>query len=140
MRDRPSIVHVIARLNVGGAALHVIQLAAEQTRRGHDVLVVAGTLAAEEESMTYLADERGLALRALPALQRDVSVRNDARAIHGLRAIVRERRPDVLHTHTAKAGATGRRRIFVAMERPTTSMAAPCASSCRLIGAYKEIG
>ena len=41
-----SIVHVIARLNVGGAALHVLQLAREQSRRGHDVIVVAGTLAA----------------------------------------------------------------------------------------------
>ena len=58
-----SIVHVIARLNVGGAALHVLQLAHEQARRGHDVVVVAGTLAAGEESMEYVADELGVRAR-----------------------------------------------------------------------------
>jgi len=103
-----TIVHVIARLNVGGAALHVLQLACEQQRRGHDVVVVAGTLAVGEESMEYVADELGVAVLKLPALQRELSPRADAAAIRALRGILRRRRPDVLHTHTAKAGATGR--------------------------------
>ena len=68
--ERLSIVHVIARLNVGGAALHVLQLAREQERRGHHVLVVAGTLAEGEESMEYVADELGVGVLKLPALQR----------------------------------------------------------------------
>ena len=103
-----SIVHVIARLNVGGAALHVLQLAHEQSRRGHDVVVVAGTLAAGEESMEYVAEELGVELLRLPVLQRELSVRADPAAILALREIIRQRRPEVLHTHTAKAGATGR--------------------------------
>jgi glycosyltransferase involved in cell wall biosynthesis len=103
-----SIVHVIARLNVGGAALHVLQLAREQSQRGHEVIVVAGTLAAGEESMEYVADELGVRLLRLPVLQRELSPRADSAAILALRKLIRERRPDVLHTHTAKAGATGR--------------------------------
>ena len=103
-----SIVHVIARLNVGGAALHVLQLAREQSRRGHDVIVVAGTLAAGEKSMEYVAEELGVELVRLPVLQRELSPRADSAAILALRRLIRERRPDVLHTHTAKAGATGR--------------------------------
>ena len=99
---------MIARLNVGGAALHVLQLAHEQARRGHDVVVVAGTLAAGEESMEYVADELGVQLLKLPVLQRELSPRADTRAILALRKLIRNRRPDVLHTHTAKAGATGR--------------------------------
>ena len=102
------IVHVIARLNVGGAALHVLQLAHEQARRGHEVVVVAGTLAAGEESMEYVAEELGVQLLRLPVLQRELSPRADPAAILALRRIIRNRRPDVLHTHTAKAGATGR--------------------------------
>jgi len=102
------IVHVIARLNVGGAALHVLQLAREQQRRGHDVLVVAGTLAEGEESMEYVADELGVHVLKLPALQRPLSLRADSEAIRRLVGILRTRHPDVLHTHTAKAGATGR--------------------------------
>lgn len=102
------IMHVIARLNVGGAALHVLQLAREQQRRGHDVVVVAGTLAAGEESMDYVADELGVPVRALPTLQRELSARADGAAVKELRRLIRTRRPDVLHTHTSKAGATGR--------------------------------
>jgi glycosyltransferase involved in cell wall biosynthesis len=102
------IVHVIARLNVGGAALHVLHIAHAQQLRGHDVTVVAGTLAHGEESMEYIADELGTHVRKLPALQRPLSLRADAAAILGLRSIIKEERPDILHTHTAKAGATGR--------------------------------
>lgn len=103
-----SIMHVIARLNVGGAALHVLQLAREQAHRGHDVVVVAGTLAAGEESMEYVGRELGVGVLKLPVLQRELSLRADAAAIRALRGIIRQQRPDVLHTHTAKAGATGR--------------------------------
>ena len=109
-----SIIHVIARLNVGGAALHVLELAREQSRRGHDVLVVAGTLAAGEESMEYVADELGVKLHRLPVLQRELSPRADSAAILALRKLIRQRHPDVLHTHTAKAGATGRLAAIVA--------------------------
>ena len=103
-----SIVHAIARLNVGGAALSLLELAAEQRRRGHEVVVVAGRLAPGEESMEYVADMLGVPIVHLPALQREISPRADASAIRELRRTLRRRRPDVLHTHTAKAGATGR--------------------------------
>src|ERR1700750_613663 len=96
------IVHVIARLNIGGAALHVLQLASEQGRRGHDVLVVAGTLATGEESMEYLADDLDVRWQRLPALQRELSPRRDAAAVRELVRTIRAERPDVLHTHTAK--------------------------------------
>jgi glycosyltransferase involved in cell wall biosynthesis len=103
-----TILHVIARLNVGGAALHVLQLARAQADRGHRVVVVAGTLAAGEESMEYVADELGVEVLPLPALQRELSLGADWKAIRELRKTIRRIRPDVVHTHTAKAGATGR--------------------------------
>jgi glycosyltransferase involved in cell wall biosynthesis len=102
------ILHAIARLNVGGAALSVLELAAEQQRRGHEVLVVAGTIPPGEESMEHVADELAVPHLHLASLQRELAPRADASAIASLRTLVRERRPDVLHTHTSKAGATGR--------------------------------
>jgi glycosyltransferase involved in cell wall biosynthesis len=54
----------------------------------------------------------------MPVLQRELSVRNDPAAIHRLRRVLVERRPDVLHTHTAKAGATGRIAALTLRRRP----------------------
>ena len=101
------IVHAIARLNVGGAAQQVLELAAGQNRRGHETAVAAGQLEKGEESMTYLADELGVEVIHVPELRRELSPR-DLMAARRLRALIRERRPEVLHTHAAKAGATGR--------------------------------
>jgi glycosyltransferase involved in cell wall biosynthesis len=116
--DSLRIVHVIARLNVGGASLHVLQLAAAQRRRGHEVTVVAGTLAPGEESMEYLADELDVPLTRVPALQRELSPHRDATAIRELVRTLRSERPDVLHTHTAKAGGVGRVAALLARPRP----------------------
>jgi glycosyltransferase involved in cell wall biosynthesis len=103
-----NIVHAIARLNVGGAALSVLELAAGQQRRGHDVLVVAGTIPPGERSMEHMADTLGVPYQHVPVLQRELAPRSDAEAIRTLRRVIRARRANVLHTHTAKAGATGR--------------------------------
>jgi len=102
------IVHAIARLNVGGAALSVLELAAGQQRRGDEVLVVAGTIPPGERSMEHVADELGVSYLHLPVLQRELAPRSDAAAIRTLRRLIRDRHATVLHTHTAKAGATGR--------------------------------
>jgi glycosyltransferase involved in cell wall biosynthesis len=102
------IVHAIARLNVGGAALSVLELAAGQRRRGHDVLVIAGRIPAGEASMEHVAKELDLPYLHVASLQRAVSTTSDLATIRAVRQLLRDRRPDVLHTHTAKAGTTGR--------------------------------
>ena len=105
------IVHVIARLNVGGAALSVLELAAGQRARGHDVLVVAGTIPPGEESMEHVADELDVPYLRLPGpAARALAARDVARDPRRCARLLRARRPDVLHTHTAKAGTTGRHR------------------------------
>jgi glycosyltransferase involved in cell wall biosynthesis len=108
------IVHAIARLNVGGAALSVLELAAGQRRRGHDVLVVAGRIPDGEASMEQVADELEVPYLHLSTLQREVSAMSDLATTRALRTLIRQRRPDVLHTHTAKAGATGRMAALLA--------------------------
>jgi glycosyltransferase involved in cell wall biosynthesis len=105
--DAPSVLHLVARLNVGGPAIQVIPLVDELRQHGYDARVAHGQLAAGEASMTYLADARGLDTILVPHLGRAVGPR-DARALAEIVGLLRARRPDVLHTHTAKAGALGR--------------------------------
>jgi len=102
------VLRVIARLNMGGPALHVAYLTAGLRERGYDTTLVAGTLARGEDSMAFVADELGVDVEKVEALQREISPLRDAFAIVRLARIIRRVRPQILHTHTAKAGAVGR--------------------------------
>jgi glycosyltransferase involved in cell wall biosynthesis len=106
--DRVKVLRVIARLNVGGPALHVAYLTAGLAERGYDTTLVAGSLARGEESMAQAAEQRGVTIVSLDELHREVAPLNDLRAIVRLAKLIRRERPDILHTHTAKAGAVGR--------------------------------
>jgi glycosyltransferase involved in cell wall biosynthesis len=102
------ILRVIARLNVGGPARHVVLLNRGLSGRGHDTLLVHGSIDAGEASLEHLAQASGLPTRKIPELGRSISPLSDVRAFLQLvRTIFREA-PDVVHTHTAKAGTLGR--------------------------------
>jgi len=102
------VLRVIARLNVGGPALHVAYLTAGLAERGYDTTLVAGTIARGEESMAFVADAHNVHVETLSDLHREISPIRDLRAILRLARLIRRERPAILHTHTAKAGAVGR--------------------------------
>ena len=107
-------MRVIARLNVGGPALHVSYLTKGLAERGYDTTLVAGQVGEAEGSMEYAARELGVEPLLLPALQRDIAARPDIAAILRVRDLIRDLRPNILHTHTAKAGAVGRMAAAIA--------------------------
>jgi glycosyltransferase involved in cell wall biosynthesis len=107
-REPVRILRVIARLNMGGPALHVAYLSAGLRERGYETTLVAGTLARGEDSMAFVADELGVRVEPLAELSREISPLKDVRAAFRLARLIRRERPQILHTHTAKAGAVGR--------------------------------
>ena len=102
------VLRVIARLNMGGPAIHVANLAAGLESRGYRTTLVAGSLARGEDSMAFLAERLGISVVSVPEIQREVSLLHDARSIARVAELIRATRPHILHTHTAKAGAIGR--------------------------------
>jgi glycosyltransferase involved in cell wall biosynthesis len=106
--ERIRVLRVIARLNVGGPALHVAYLSAGLRDRGYGTTLVAGSLARGEESMDFVAQELGVPVIRLGALHREISPFRDAISVFRLAHLIRMQRPHILHTHTAKAGAIGR--------------------------------
>jgi glycosyltransferase involved in cell wall biosynthesis len=100
------IVRVIARLNVGGPAKHVVWLSKLQTPHWESLLV-AGTVPQGEDDMGYFAAELGVTPVFVPEMSREISV-NDALTVWKLYQLFRRERPDIVHTHTAKAGTVGR--------------------------------
>lgn len=108
MPERVRVLRVIARLNMGGPALHVAYLSDGLRDRGYDTTLVAGSLALGEESMAVVAERLGVPIVTIPELHREISPLLDLRAAYRLADLIREVRPQILHTHTAKAGTIGR--------------------------------
>jgi glycosyltransferase involved in cell wall biosynthesis len=111
------VLRVIARLNMGGPALHVTYLARGLAERGYETTLVAGDVARGEESMAFVADRAGVEVVRLPGLSRELSPVRDAVAAWRVARIIRRVRPDIVHTHTAKAGAVGRAAALLAGTR-----------------------
>src|ERR671939_461793 len=84
--DRTRVVRIIARLNVGGPA---------------------GVVPAGEDDMGYFAAAHDVAPHVIPEMSREISPQ-DAVTVWKLYKLFRRERPDLVHTHTAKAGTLGR--------------------------------
>jgi glycosyltransferase involved in cell wall biosynthesis len=106
-RKKMKIVRVIARLNVGGPARHVAWLTAATQKAGIESILVAGLVPPGEDDMTYFATEQGVTPVIIPEMSREISPR-DVFAVWKLFRLLLRERPDIVHTHTAKAGTVGR--------------------------------
>lgn len=106
------IVRIIARLNVGGPAKHVVWLTAGLADSGFDTVLVAGSVPEGEEDMSYFAEHAGVSPMYFPEMSREISLK-DAVTIWKLFRFFLSWRPDIVHTHTAKAGTVGRSAGFL---------------------------
>ncbi|HEX5890255.1 MAG TPA: glycosyltransferase [Pyrinomonadaceae bacterium] len=101
------IVRIIARLNVGGPAKHVVWLTSGLDEAGYRSLLVAGTVPEGEEDMSYFAEQTGVTPVYIPEMSREISLKDAITTWKLFRLLLREK-PDIVHTHTAKAGTVGR--------------------------------
>jgi glycosyltransferase involved in cell wall biosynthesis len=102
------VCRVVARLNVGGVAVHIAQLTAGLDSQRFAQLVVTGVEGKGEASMLPAVRAQGVQPIVIPELGREIRPRDDAVALAKLTYLFRRWRPDVVETHTAKAGALGR--------------------------------
>lgn len=100
---RIDVVRIIARLNVGGPALHVLGLSTGLDGR-YRTLLVTGRVAPGEEEVAV----SGVRRVVIPELGRAIRPWSDVVAFVKLVRLLRRVRPKIVHTHTAKAGALGR--------------------------------
>lgn len=106
--DPIRVLRVIARLNMGGPAIHVANLAAGLETRGYHTTLVAGSLARGEDSMAFVAERLGVSIVSVPEMEREIAPLHDMQSAWQLARLIGEIRPHILHTHTAKAGAIAR--------------------------------
>ena len=107
-RENVRILRIFSRLNVGGPAVHVILLASELDPLGYATTIALGTEAPWEGNLRELADRKKVSCVQVPGLGREIRPWSDAQALWSLYRMMRALRPDIVHTHTAKAGVLGR--------------------------------
>jgi len=107
------ILRIISRLNTGGPSRHVILLASGMQARGHKTLLAHGQVGSNEASMEPLAAEHGVQTVRVPHLGRSMRIFRDAQAFFRLVVLMFAERPDIVHTHTSKAGMVGRTAALV---------------------------
>ena len=95
------VLHVIARLNVGGTARYITQLATELPKHGIETFVATGFVQGDEVEDP---SAQTIDVIRIPALGRSINPIKDHLARKQLDAVIREVKPDIIHTHTFKAG------------------------------------
>lgn len=106
------IFRAITRLNIGGPSIQAISLTTRLAERGHDAILIHGSLDRGEGDMRYLAPD-GAALVQIAALCRPIAPLNDVRAFFAVLGELRKYQPTIVHTHMAKAGLIARAAAFV---------------------------
>jgi len=110
------ILHIITRLDMGGSAQNTLLTCSELSCK-YDMVLACGL--AKESNMTAaekqavarridMARENGVRIEIIPSLVRRISLLNDLRALWSLVRLLLKEKPDIVHTHTSKAGLLGR--------------------------------
>jgi glycosyltransferase involved in cell wall biosynthesis len=112
-----SILHLVTRLERGGASDCTLWQAIGAARRGHRVVVASGPTDAPTPILERARREPRIAFVDLPALGRAVRPGRDLQALLAIARLIRAERFDVLHLHTSKAGALGRLAALLSGQR-----------------------
>lgn len=103
------VAHIITRLIVGGAQENTLLTCEDQHRDSGDrVSLITGPALGPEGSLMDRAAQGGFDLRVIDSLRRNINPLRDWSAWRGILAALREIRPEIVHTHSSKAGILGR--------------------------------
>lgn len=103
-----TVLHIITRLIAGGAQQNTVMSCAAQVAAGHKVHLAYGPIYGPEGSLLDEAKKSGAALIEVPSMRRSILPGHDWFCYRQLRRIIRTIKPDVVHTHSSKAGILGR--------------------------------
>ena len=103
-----TILHIITRLILGGAQQNTVMTCAEQVKTGHKVHLVFGPIYGPEGSLLEQAIRSGAMLHEIKSMRRAVLPWYDLRCYFTLRKLIQQIKPNVVHTHSSKAGIIGR--------------------------------
>jgi glycosyltransferase involved in cell wall biosynthesis len=102
------ILHIITRLDRGGSAEAVMQIGERLLRKGHEVKIITGLTEDPQEDLEGYTQRARVPIIVIPALRREVNPFLDLSALCRLYRLIKRENPEIVHTHTSKAGILGR--------------------------------
>jgi glycosyltransferase involved in cell wall biosynthesis len=103
----PRILRILNRLIIGGPSKNAVYLS-RYMQPDFDTLLVIGGKEDHEQDADYLAIANNIQPACIPQMKRPISPKDDWAAYNKLKKLIREFKPDIVHTHAAKSGALGR--------------------------------
>lgn len=103
----PRVLRILNRLIIGGPSKNAIYLS-RYMQPDFETLLVIGGKEDHEQDADFLASANNIEPRCIPEMKRPVSLRQDWVAYQKLKKLIKEYKPDIVHTHAAKSGALGR--------------------------------
>src|ERR1700756_320058 len=103
----PRVLRIINRFNLGGPAYNVAFLT-KYLAPEYETLLIGGEKEPDEDSSLFIFNEMGLEPLVINEMSRSVNFLQDVKAYYRIKKIIKEFKPDIVHTHAAKAGALGR--------------------------------
>lgn len=103
----PKVLRIINRLNLGGPTYNAAYLS-RYLAPEFETMLVAGIKEDTEESSEFIVTEMGLKPVYIPEMRREINFKNDLIAYRKIVQLIKEFKPDIVHTHAAKAGTLGR--------------------------------
>jgi glycosyltransferase involved in cell wall biosynthesis len=103
----PRVIRILNRLAVGGPVLNATYLTKYLSPEFETILVV-GEKEEHEKSADYLAHQLGISYVSIPGMGRSINPAGDFLAYNQLKKLIKNFKPDIVHTHAAKPGALGR--------------------------------
>ena len=101
------VLRIINRLNLGGPTFNAAYLS-KYLGNEFETMLVSGMKADNEESSEFIVKNLDLHPVYMPEMYRELNPLRDYKSYYKLREIIRKFKPDIVHTHAAKAGAVGR--------------------------------
>jgi glycosyltransferase involved in cell wall biosynthesis len=108
------IIRIQSRIVVGGPAIHTRLLSEKLNPEKYETILIGGASSNNEKSLVNDLLERGIDCRVIPEMGRDIHFFEDIISFFKLLKVIKKEKPDIVHTHTAKAGALGRLAAFFA--------------------------
>lgn len=107
----PKVLRIINRFNLGGPTYNAAYLT-KYLGNGFETLLIGGAKDETEGSSEFILKNLGLDYKVIPEMRRSINPLLDYQAYNKIKDIIKEFKPDIVHTHAAKAGALGRKAAF----------------------------